>query len=139
VAAVEPVADAAVVHQGDVVDLLDVAASLHEEDRSAAVVVAVVAAVVSPEAVVVVDSLLVGEVDTKRIPDRFTFTTNSPGRAVFPCRSISLELTNTNRYHEHSTAFGSSMGFLVHVEHGAVLENAQEHCVRKNSSHFMFN
>lgn len=54
----------------------------------------------------------------------------TPGRAVFPSRGIALDITDTNGYHEHSTAFGSSMGFLVHVEHGAMLEKALELVVR---------
>lgn len=127
---VELVVAVAVVRQGGVVALPDVVdLSAVAVDLSVAVVVAAVASLVE---VVVVDSHPVdaGEVDTKRLPERFTFTTKTPGRADFPCRGMTLDITDTNRYHEHSTAFGSSMGFLVHVEHGAMLEKALEHCVR---------
>jgi hypothetical protein len=102
--------------------------------RSAVVAVAAsVAAVASrvvEDAVDAVASPPVGEADTKRNPDRFTFAIKTPGRAVFPSRGMTLDITDTNGYHEHSTAFGSSMGFLVHVEHGAMLEKALEHVVR---------
>jgi hypothetical protein len=85
---VELVAAAVVEHQEDAVDLPDVVASLREADRSAVdrsavVAVDVVEAVVSPEVVAGVVSLPVDEVDTKRTPDRFPFTTKTPGRAVF--------------------------------------------------------
>lgn len=134
---VELVVAAVAVHPGGAVGLPDVVDSPREEDRSVDVVVAVVAAVVSLAVADAVVSHPVDEVDTKRIPDRFTFTTKTPGRAVFPCRGMTLDVMDTNRYHEHSTAFGSSMGFLVHVEHGAVLENALEHCT--DDSHFKLN
>ena len=133
----ELVVAAVAVHQEGAVDPLDVVASHREEDRLVVVVVDVVVAVASRVVVDEVASPLVGEVDTKRTPDRFTSTMKTPGRAVFPCHGMILDITDTNRYHEHSTAFGSSMGFLVHVEYGAVLENALEHCT--DDGHFKFN
>lgn len=125
--AVELVVAAAVAHPEGVVVLLAVVAAVV---RSAVDAVAAVASRVVEDAVDAVASPPVGEADTKRIPDRFTFAMKTPGRAVFPSRGMTLDITDTNGYHEHSTAFGSSMGFLVHVEHGAILEKALEHVVR---------